>query len=342
MRLLTRTAAVRIAVFVALVTGAAAAAWWTCIRMPGVSHRGPLVALDESGRGLAVNLAADVDSLLAFHPRGVVNQPNLRKAADWLEASLRAAGYHLRRERYALAGHPYENVVAERRGTVRPREIVVVGAHYDAVEDRKLQVTPGANDNATGVAALLALARALADVDTARTLRFVAFANEEPPSFRTEAMGSLVHARRARERGDDVVAMLSLETIGYYTDAPGTQKYPPPLDLFYPDTGNFIAFVGNVASRRLVREAVAGFRRHTRFPSEGAALPEALPGVGWSDHWSFWQAGYPAIMVTDTAPFRYPHYHTLEDTPDKIDFERTARVVAGLEQVLRELAGRPH
>ena len=197
---------------------------------------------------------------------------------------------------------------------------------------------PGANDNGSGPAALLELARAFAGARPARTLRFVAFVNEEPPHFQTDAMGSLVYARGCRERGERVVAMLSLETIGYYTDAPGSQNYPFPLGLFYPSEGNFLGFVGNTASEQLVFDAIGSFRRHTRVPSEGGVLDERLPGIGWSDHWSFWQMGYPAIEITDTAPFRYAHYHEATDTPDKLDYDGFARVVVGLERVIADLA----
>jgi Zn-dependent M28 family amino/carboxypeptidase len=133
--------------------------------------------------------------------------------------------------------------------------------------------------------------------------------------------------------------MLSLETIGYYSDAPNSQQYPPPFNLYYPSTGNFIGFVGNEESSRLVEQVVRAFRQHAKFPSEGSAAPSDVPGVGWSDHWSFWQAGYPALMVTDTAPFRYPHYHLSSDTPDKLDYDRMARVVDGLQAVIGDLAG---
>jgi Zn-dependent M28 family amino/carboxypeptidase len=133
--------------------------------------------------------------------------------------------------------------------------------------------------------------------------------------------------------------MLSLETIGYYRDERGSQMYPPPFSLFYPSEANFIAFVGNVSSRALVLRCLATFRREVKFPSEGAALPGFITGIGWSDHWSFWKAGYPAAMVTDTALFRYPYYHSPEDTPEKLDYDRMARVVAGLERVARDLAG---
>jgi len=165
--------------------------------------------------------------------------------------------------------------------------------------------------------------------------------NEEPPHFRTEEMGSRAYARRCRERKENVVAMLSLETIGCYSDEPGSQKYPFPFGLFYPSEGNFIAFVGNVSSRSFVRRCVATFREKAAFPSEGGALPGFVPGVGWSDHESFWENGYPGLMVTDTAPFRYAHYHRKADTPDQLDFERCARVVSGVEHVLRDLAGLP-
>jgi Zn-dependent M28 family amino/carboxypeptidase len=151
-------------------------------------------------------------------------------------------------------------------------------------------------------------------------------------------MGSRVYARRCRQRGENVVAMLSLETIGFYSDAPGSQQYPPPFDRFFPSEGNFIGFVGNTASADLVARVIGSFRGHTKFPSEGIAAPEQIEGVGFSDQWSFWQEGYPAVMVTDTAMFRYPHYHRADDTPDKLDYDRTSRVVAGVTRVVRELA----
>jgi hypothetical protein len=167
----------------------------------------------------------------------------------------------------------------------------------------------------------------------------VAFVNEEQPYVHTEKMGSRVYTRRCRERSENVVAMMCMETIGYYDDTPGSQKYPQPFGLLYPSKGNFIAFVGNIRSRALVRRVVGAFRRSERFPCEGAAVPESVPRIGDSDHKSFWREGYPAVMVTDTANFRYPHYHEPEDTIDKIDFDRLARVVRGLEAAVCELVG---
>ena len=167
----------------------------------------------------------------------------------------------------------------------------------------------------------------------------MAFVNEEPPYFQTEQMGSLVYARRCRQRDENDHGHAQPETIGYYSDAPTARSTRRRWACSIPSTGNFIGFVGNYPLGDLVRQAVAAFRQHEPFPSEGGALPEAVPGVGFSDHWSFWQEGYPAVMVTDTAMFRYPHYHEAEDTPEKIDFERMARVVRGLEKVVAELAG---
>jgi Zn-dependent M28 family amino/carboxypeptidase len=189
------------------------------------------------------------------------------------------------------------------------------------------------------VAGLLALARRFAGKPCGQTLRFVAFVNEEPPYFQTEEMGSLVYARRCKARGDKISAMISLETIGYFSDEPRSQKYPSPgLGFFYPTKGNFIGFVGNTSSRAVLRSAVSAFKKERKLPCEGAALPVAIPGIGWSDQWSFWECGYPAIMVTDTAPFRYPHYHSSTDTPDKLDYDRFALVVSGMEKVIAELA----
>jgi Zn-dependent M28 family amino/carboxypeptidase len=212
-------------------------------------------------------------------------------------------------------------------------ETVVVGAHYDSVGG-----SPGADDNASGVAAVLELARILHGAVYRKTIRLVLFVNEEPPFFQTGDMGSVVYARQLRSERVAVAAMISLETIGFYSDVPGSQKYPVLLGLFYPNHGNFIGFVGNPESRTLVRQSIRKFRETTNFPSEGVAAPADWPGVGWSDHWSFWREQYPAIMVTDTALFRYPYYHTPFDTADRVDFEKMARVVDGVRRVVESLA----
>lgn len=309
------------------------AAWWMTA-MPGQSQVGPLSPLGEREQDLQPRLEAHVRALADdIGERHVYRPSALAAAAAYLEASLRPAGRPVESQTFETAGVTVRNLEIEHRGRSRPEEIIVVGAHYDSVVG-----SPGANDNASGAAAVVELARLLAERDLPRSVRFVLFVNEEPPFYLTDAMGSRQYARRARERGDGIVAMLSLETIGYYSDDPGSQQYPFPFQLFYPSEGNFVGFVGNLASRRLVRSALASFRRHASLPSEGLAAPGWVTGVGWSDHWSFWQEGYPGVMVTDTALFRYEPYHTAQDTPDRVHYDHLARVVAGLEKLIVDLA----
>lgn len=258
----------------------------------------------------------------------------LTRAAEYIEAELALCGYAPARQTYQVSRLPVSNVEVVLPGSAAPDETLVVGAHYDTVSG-----SPGANDNGTGVAAVLELARRLSARSLRRTIRFVAFVNEEPPFFQTAQMGSLVYASAARARGDRIVGMLSLETMGYYSTDAGSQQYPAPeLSVLYPDIGDFIGLVANEASRGLLESASRAFAANSTVPLRGAALPEALAGTGWSDHWSFWQAGYPAMMVTDTAPWRYPHYHTAEDTPDRLDYATLADVVDGLEGVIVEMA----
>jgi Zn-dependent M28 family amino/carboxypeptidase len=292
----------------------------------------PLTAEEITLRG---ELQRGVEKLAGeIGERNVGRYEALSAAADFLGSSLAQSGYDISRQGYEVAGLTCYNIEVEIQGRDRPDEIVIIGAHYDSVFG-----SPGANDNATGAAAVLSLAQLFREKRTSRTVRFVEFVNEEPPYFQSPKMGSAIYARQCRERDEKVIAMLSLETIGYYRDEWGSQKYPFPFGLMYPSTGNFIGFVGNTSSRDLVLKVVSSFRRHVRFPSEGGALPGFIPGIGLSDQWAFWQQGYPGIMVTDTALFRYPYYHTLNDTPDKVQYERLARVVVGMEGVVADIAG---
>jgi Zn-dependent M28 family amino/carboxypeptidase len=302
------------------------------IRMPSDSFRGVFPPLTDEQRKLEQELHAYVHYLSGtIGERNLFRYEQLVAAAAYIGTTLAGFGYKVRRHRYHVSSQTCENLEAEVQGKDKPGDILLVGAHYDSV-----QGSPGANDNATGVAAMLALARAFATTQPSRTVRFVAFTNEEPPLFQSRHMGSRIYAQRSRERGEKIVLMLSLETIGYYTDEPGSQAYPFPFSFFYPSTADFIAFVSNVENAPWVKRLLTAFRRHTQFPSEGGALWEWIPGVAWSDHWSFWKEGYPAVMITDTAPNRYPYYHTSADTPDKVDFSRMARVVSGLQQVIAE------
>ncbi|MGH7859668.1 MAG: M20/M25/M40 family metallo-hydrolase, partial [Candidatus Binatia bacterium] len=262
-------------------------------------------------------------------------RPDALEAAEmYIVSVLEELGYAVRRRPYTVRGTEGANLEVEVTGTARPEEIVVVGAHYDTVPG-----SPGADDNASGVAALLEIARLLRGMKLERTLRLVGFVNEEAPFFTTEEMGSRRYAAEAAAAGENVVAMFSLESLGYYSDESGSQRYPAGLGLFYPDRADFLGFVGNLASRDLLHRSIEAFRRHAAFPSEGIAAPEGLVGVSWSDHSSFWRQGYPAIMVTGTALFRNPDYHTAGDVPERLDYERMARVVAGLAVVFAAEAG---
>ena len=315
-----------------LLAGGIAWLLWFMVSVPGKSYSGPLKPLAPGEIELRESLRRHV-AAIASHEHHALERTRLEAAAQYIEGALTGAGYRVAAQRFPVATGEVRNLEVELPGVTQQGEIIVVGAHYDSVVG-----APGGNDNGSGVAATLELARLFRGARPARTLRFVLFVNEEPPFYRTEQMGSRVYAARARARKENIVAMFSLETIGYYSEQRGSQRYPFPLGLFYPDIGNFIAFVSNLRSRALLHEVLASFRRQAGFPSEGVAAPAFIPGVDWSDHWSFWHEGYPAVMVTDTAPFRYPHYHTAQDTPDKVDYDRLARVVTGLERMLRDIA----
>ncbi len=314
------------------VAAAIALLLWYMVNVPGTSHTGALEPLTAEEQLLADRLGRHVGAI-ASREHNFMHPVALEAAARYIETAFEDLGYGVAAQRIPRDGTEVRNIEIELSGGARAEEIIVVGAHYDSVVG-----AVGANDNGSGVAALIELARLLRESKPARSVRFVAFVDEEPPFYHGDQMGSRFYARRSKARGENIVAMFSLETIGYYSDQLDSQHYPFPLSFFYPKTGNFIAFVSNLSSRALLHEVIAGFRRHARFPSEGAAAPALLPGVDWSDHWSFWKEGYPALMVTDTALYRYPHYHTMQDTPDKVDYERLARVVTGLNAMLRDLA----
>jgi Zn-dependent M28 family amino/carboxypeptidase len=272
-------------------------------------------------------LAGEIGERNVFVPRA------LDSARDYIVREWRAQGLEPRLQSYLARGVDSSNVEVVLNGASSGSQSIVVGAHYDSVLG-----SPGADDNASAVAALIELSRALAASACARTVRIVAFVNEEPPFFFWGKMGSQIYARATRQRGEDIRLMLSLEMLGYYRDGPRTQRYPPLFRWFYPNRGDFIGFVSNLRSRRSLGRVYRAFRNHCDFPAQRAAVPSWIPGVGWSDHLSFWQQGYPALMVTDTAFYRNPYYHTAEDTPEKLDYPRLTRVANGLAQAVRELA----
>jgi Zn-dependent M28 family amino/carboxypeptidase len=316
-----------------LATGYGALHYMTAV--PGTTYRGALPPPTTEETELAVLLDRHIATIGA-REHNLAYPDELEKVARYIEATLASIGYAVGRQEFLAEGKPVRNIDAtiEPAGTSDP-EVIVVGAHYDSVRG-----SPGANDNGSGVAAVLELARLLRDLAAVsrKRVRFALFVNEEPPYFGTEAMGSLNYARALAQRRERVVAMYSLETIGFYSSEPGSQAYPAPFGLVFPDRGDFVAFVGLLGSRPLLRATVRSFRSHTAFPTIGGVAPGFIPGIAWSDHWAFAAHGFPAVMVTDTAPFRYPHYHRPSDTPDKVDAEKLARVVKGMERVVRDLA----
>jgi Zn-dependent M28 family amino/carboxypeptidase len=284
----------------------------------------------EFDRLLIANLTRHVDCLAGLiGPRHVGMPATLAAAAGYVERELRSAGYTPTRQSYLARGVEVANVVAELPGGRRKDEIVIVGAHYDTVA-----TTPGADDNASAVAVMLEVARLIRPLHAARTIRFVGFACEEPPHFHVGEMGSQIYARRCRVQGEKVVGMLCLEMVGYFSTQPGSQRIPPSiprrLHWVFPRRGDFLACVGNLGSWRLVWQFRRGFKNAVQFPLFSIALPEKIAESRLSDNSSFWDQGYPALMLTDTSFLRNPHYHLPTDTPDTLDYERMALVTKGV------------
>ena len=332
-----------LSVFVTFVVIALGSVYWYALVMPGRSHTGPLLPLTASEREIAATLRGYV-AVIASRPHNTYFPAALEASARAIETTLQSFGYEPLAQTFTAAGVVVRNIevviepIVAVGSTSREFATLVIGAHYNSAGN-----APGANDNGSGTAALMVLARELKNhVMISTRLRFVFFVNEEPPHFKTETMGSLVYARKLTASGEKVRGMLSLETLGAYSDRPGSQKYPlglaKVLPFALPTKGDFVAIVGTPPARALAAEVTRRFRDGTAFPSVGGVAPGDIPGVTWSDHWSFGQFGIPALMITDTAPFRYEHYHQPSDTPDKLDYERLARVTTGILRVVREMA----
>ena len=309
--------------------------WMTSV--PGRSYEGPLPPLTAADEQLATRLEQHVRAL-ASEPHNVAHPDALERSALYIESTLAGMGYQVARQPFDANGQSVRNIEALIEPAAANARTLVIGAHYDSYSN-----SPGANDNGSGTAAALEMARLLAGLrgKSSLRIRLVFFVNEEPPYFRTERMGSLVYARWLKRSREPVLGMFSLETLGFYSDARHSQHYPWPLSLLYPDTGDFVAFAGELSSRSLVRSTIGSFRTLGQFPSEGGTAPGMLQGITWSDHWSFGQVGIPALMITDTAPFRYSHYHSPADTPEKVNYVRLARVVSGLARVTGSWAQDP-
>jgi Zn-dependent M28 family amino/carboxypeptidase len=299
----------------------------------------PLTAREQQTRA---RLRRDVEMLSeVLGPRNWKHHGALEASARFIEDRLTSLGFSPTAQRYKVFGKEVRNIIAEIPGhhPRAGRDIFLLGAHYDSVE------CPAANDNASGVAGVLEAAHRFAGNSFRRTVRLVFFVNEEPPFYKGNDMGSLRYARLCRQNHERIRGLVNLETVGCYYAGEGSQHYPehPWIDKarrFLPKQGNFVVFTGDFRSARLTFALYRRFKKHTRFPALWFPSPRSVMGPDMSDHWSFWQVGYPGVMVTDTAFMRYPHYHTQNDLPSKMNFDAMTRVTAATIESLADLAGR--
>jgi hypothetical protein len=301
------------------------------IWMPGEMYSGSFLPLSSSERETEIQLRKHIQVLA-----GQIGERNssesLNRSVAYIKGAMASNGYSVEEHEFTVDKQKYKNLVCTLSG--KSDEILLVAAHYDTVGG-----CAGADDNGSGVASVIETARLVAGKHLDKTVRFVFFCNEEPPFFSSQEMGSYYYEEECKRRGDKIVGLLVLETLGYYTDAPNSQQYPSNFVPGYPTQGNFVTFVGNQYSRQLTEKCVGEFRRLCKFPSIGVAAPNWVNGVDWSDQYWFWKNGIPALMVTDTAPYRYPYYHSPKDTADKLSYSAFSRVVVGLSKVIESIAG---
>ena len=297
----------------------------------------PLLAMNADRETIESNLRRHVDCLAGVIGSRTLARPKTIDATiGYLRGQWEAMQHDVRDEVYDALGDQATNLVVEKVGTRRPDDIVLLGAHYDTTS-----TTPGADDNASAVAVMLEVSRLLKDHTGKRTARYVAFACEEAPYYNLQAMGSQHHAQQARQRNEKIVAMLCLEMVGYFRDEIGSQQIPPGIPAllrrFFPKRGNFLAAIGNMPSWKLVWSFRRGFKRGTRMPLFSISLPEKIEEIRRSDNSSFWDQGYPALMLTDTSFLRNPHYHQETDTPETLDYGRMTDVTLGMATAMKGL-----
>jgi hypothetical protein len=282
------------------------------------------------------NLESDIEYIQKLGPRNSENDTNykqLRQCEEWIKQRWESQEYVVKKHTYSVKGKEYSNLQIEIQGHTLPSEIIIVSAQYDTLPD-----SPGANNNGSGMAILFQLSQFLRKHTPDRTLRLLNFVNEEDPFFGTEMMGSYQYAKRSFQRREEIRVILSLDALGIYKEEPGSQKLPFPFSMFYPDRGNFLAFIGNLQSRNYMIKVTRGFKKGSSFQIQAGVAPEWAKGAAWSDHSSFWKFGYPGIMVTDTGGFRSPYHTTKEDTMEKLNFEVMSRIVIGMYCAVIELA----
>jgi Zn-dependent M28 family amino/carboxypeptidase len=265
--------------------------------------------------------------------RSIFQPGQLLETQRYIITFLENLGVQPQRQSYNYKGEEVANIIITQPGSTNPDEVIIVGAHYDTVAN-----TPGADDNASGVAILLELCRSLKTFQPERTLKFIFFTLEEPPAFKTRNMGSMVYAAKAKEDQEKIMGMICLEMVGFYDNNPGTQTYPLPLmSLAYPRQGNFIGLVSNLKSKPLLYQVKKSLGDNCDLPVESLSTIRWVPGIDFSDHGSFWKMGFPAIMITDTSFYRNPHYHSPTDTIDTLDFNNMNKLLSGLMHAVKDL-----
>jgi Zn-dependent M28 family amino/carboxypeptidase len=295
--------------------------------------------MPPSHQAIESALRLHVDRLAGLIGPRIYDIPkSIEAAMGYIRGQWASMQHEIVEEPFDALGLTAKNLIVERQGSSKASEIILLGAHYDTVPS-----TPGADDNASAVAVLLEVSRLLKDHTGKRTARYVAFACEEPPYFNLDSMGSQHHARQARKRGENIIGMLCLEMVGYFSDEPGSQQIPRTIPKavrwLFPKRGNFLAAVGNLASWKLAYRFRFGFKRGTRLRLFSICLPEKVGEIRLSDNSSFWDQGYPALMLTDTSFLRNPHYHQPTDTPDTLDYARMTEVTLGVAAAMKRLLG---
>ncbi len=324
-----------IVLIIVILVGISSTGYWYMIKCEGKWSGSPAESHMANLGEIRRALQADVAYLQGLGPRNSEDDAAyaaLRTSEEWISRRWHSQGYYVKRQIFTVKRRQYANLEVEFPGRLAPSEIIVISAQYDT-----LPQSPGANNNATGMAILMHLSGILRNYAPERTLRLVAFVNEEDPFFNTEMMGSYLYAKRSRESRENIRAMLSMDSLGIYKNEPNSQRLPFPFSIFYPRKGNFLAFIGDLNSRSSVIIATRGFKKGSAFPIEAGVVPSWVESAGWSDHMSFWKFGYPGIQVTDTGAFRSPYHTTKEDTMEKIDFDALARISVGMYYSILEL-----
>ncbi|HIE54976.1 MAG TPA: M28 family peptidase [Chromatiaceae bacterium] len=274
-------------------------------------------------------LESHVRMLSETLPARIGREENLKPTVHWIEQQLKPYG-KTQRQTYVVGGEKFHNILLD--FGPNSDEVIIVGAHYDTAHG-----FPGADDNASGVAVLIELAHLLSEARQELSMRveLVFYTLEEPPYFRTNKMGSFIHASNLKDKQQKIRVMIALDMVGYFSDEQGSQHFPvPALKYIYPDKGNFIAIVGNLNNTKAVRRIKRSFITATDLPVYSFNAPSFIVGIDFSDHLNYWKHGYDAVLVTDTSFNRNTAYHTTADTADRLDYVKMSRVVQSLYQAV--------